>query len=103
MTDNLEVIPTDPNVWHPLGDLRIDTGMIALCDPAHASAVAESLDLEKIGAGEDFVALVGEGQQTLAIACVTGLGEGNYRVVARHEDVPGFGRRIAELRIMFLP
>jgi hypothetical protein len=73
---------TKEHVWHTIGNVVIDTATLMVCDPCNADE----------GEGSD-----------LAVFVDTGLGDGNYPVSVRYEDVQGFGKRVAEVRITFLP
>jgi hypothetical protein len=57
---------------------------------------------EKMLKGERFAARVDKHGVTVALAVLTGIGDGCYRTVVRYEDSPVFGRRIAEVKIQFL-
>jgi hypothetical protein len=91
--------------WHVVGDICIDTGTLLLCDPCYAGDASEGWNsyLENM-TDEGFSLPLGHDLgASKALTVMTGLGDGLYRVVARHEDVPGFGERVAEVRITFLP
>ena len=97
-----------PKGFEKVGAICVDTGTILIADPCKAGE-----------AGEDFFeAAIDENDQNYkdgvwalplnehgeaALAIQSGIGDGFYPVFARYEDVGGFGRRIAEIRIVFLP
>ena len=84
-----------------IGDLSIDSGTLLLCDPCKVEDATE-LAHEKMLKGELFAARVNKHGVTVALAVSTGIGDGCYRTVVRYEDLPVFGRRIAEVKIQFL-
>jgi hypothetical protein len=84
-----------------IGDLSIDTGTLLLCDPCNVEGGTEWV-YEKMLKGERFAARVDKHGVTVALAVLTGIGDGCYRTVVRYEDSPVFGRRIAEVKIQFL-
>jgi hypothetical protein len=90
----------DPNCWHPVADLCLETDTIVLCDLANLEAVQERHVevVEKLAA--DCFATLDDGLGH-TIAAVIGPINGNYRVVARIDD--GDPPRICEIRIVFFP
>lgn len=38
----------------------------------------------------------------LGVACNSGFGDGSYDVFVKIQDVPGWGRRVSELRVVFI-
>jgi hypothetical protein len=47
--------------------------------------------------------LTNEHDCPIAAVTETGLGDGRYKVEARYEDLGEWGKRVAEIRIKFLP
>jgi hypothetical protein len=45
----------------------------------------------------------GPSEIDMGVIVSSGLGDGVYPVEVRYEDVPGWGRRVAEVRVRFLP
>jgi len=103
------IMPKKDNDWHPVGDICIDTGTLLLCDPVHAQVVSDTWDPHRAIRGGTVCGKLRDdppgnvANASLAISIPTGIGDGFYRVMARCEEVPGFGRRIAEVNIKFLP
>jgi len=87
MTDN----------WRVVGRVGVDSGCIIIADPAYAEKVTED---EVMDAVNDHAGpIAGD----LGVVVSTGLGDGMYDVEARIEDIEGWGERVAEVRIRFLP
>jgi hypothetical protein len=83
--------------WETIGEVMVDSATLAVIDAAYA----DRIDL--LEPWEGFVhPIVSEGGATLGTLILPGLGDGLYPVEARFEDVEGWGRRIAEVRIRFL-
>ena len=82
MTENCE--------WVHVGDVVIESGRLALVDPALADEV---VNLEGDGA-----VLVG----APGLMVTTGLGDGTYPVLAHYMDVEGIGRRLTAVSVTFL-
>lgn len=89
MSDNFEVVG---RVW-------VDAGYVLVGDPFNFPA------------GEDGQTMVNRlealdnenGEYSPGIVAVkSGLGDGAYEVQVRYEEVPGWGKRVAEMRVLFL-
>jgi hypothetical protein len=91
--------------WQTIGEVCVDTGTIVICDPCQANETTEwcydGMDLQNdSGAAE----LNDDGGIPIAVALTTGIGDGRYKVEARYVETDSiFGKRIAEIRIKFLP
>jgi hypothetical protein len=104
------------NDWRIIGEVCIDSATLVLCDPIRGEA-AEHWWMDrarKVGVGEldanqeaadgiDTWQLTDDRDISIGVALTTGLGDGVYPVEARYEDDETFGRRVAEVRIKFLP
>lgn len=83
--------------WVNVGRVYVDAGCIVVGDPFAMPEDGEwsdrlaFMDDELCGEVEDGVVVVS-----------TGLGDGTYDVEVRYEEVPKWGKRVAEMRIVFL-
>jgi hypothetical protein len=93
--------------WKTIGEVCIDSGTIMLCDPCRADEVSgwwddycertdlnKSPDSKEINVRKDF---------PIGVITRTGIGDGCYAVEARYEEHPFMGKRVAAIRIRFLP
>jgi hypothetical protein len=88
------------NKWESLGQLLIDHGEMVLMDRSYLHEVPDPDD-----EGDEsllFVPVVNDFGIELGMVMSTGIGDGVYPIEARFEDT-AFGRKIAEVRIRFLP
>jgi len=94
--------------WETIGEVCVDSARLIICDPCRAAAASTVF----IHADIDFNELAIKGIRShqlrrdsdpLAVVVETGLGDGMYKVEACYEDLSEWGRRIAEIRIKFLP
>lgn len=86
--------------WTKVGQVYVDGGYIVIGDPWNfpksgewSTRLGSLLDEAKSGQ------IKGE---TGLVAVSTGLGDGAYEVEVRYQEVPGWGKRVAEMRIVFL-
>lgn len=77
--------------WEKIGTFGVDSGQFWVGDPMWLEGGIEGRDHKK--AAEEFA----EG-----VIGTAGFGDGDYEVTARFVDVPRWGRRIAELRVVFI-
>lgn len=77
--------------WKHLGFVTIDTASLLLVDPMHVETMEAPPDGQIDLPGGDYSAVV----------VPTGMGDGRYSVEGRYADCL-FGRRLAEVRILFL-
>lgn len=109
--------------WEEVGQIPVDTARITLADPSHLAALAEEQEAftAKVLSGEidlnaEIIQGVGDTRQVavegdsgtfgpmpVAVEVRSGLGDGLYPVMVRWMEVPGWGRRVAEVRVVFLP
>jgi hypothetical protein len=83
--------------WRVIGDVSVDSALIALVDPMN------ELDLDDHLGGDELVQTVRSAEGYLVgLVIRPGVGDGTYQVEARLEDIEGLGWRIAEIRIRFL-
>ena len=94
--------------WRTIGEVCVDTGHIVICDPCNVEDASgrwmdSDLDLNDC-AKKDIRAweLTNDHDCPIAAVVQTGLGDGVYEVEARYETSE-WGKRIAEIRIKFLP
>ncbi len=92
--------------WVEIGKVAVDSGRLLISDHCYQDQKAVQ-DLEDLleGAGfPDHLSLPFDlGHEGAGISVHAGLGDGLYPVTARYEDVEGWGKRIAEVKITFLP
>lgn len=85
--------------WRYAGSVAVDSGGLLLIDPA-----AEPPPPLPIAAGTLYAELFPSDCPALtAVVCSPGLGDGRYPVVVRVVDLPGWGERVAEVRVLFFP
>ncbi len=92
--------------WEQVGEVGVDSGRLTLTDyqnhpTVQFEALTERLDEEHYPSvcQIPFEA----GHMGAGISVRAGLGDGVYPVYVRYEDVEGWGRRIAEVKVVFLP
>jgi hypothetical protein len=93
--------------WQTIGQVVVDSGTVIIGDPCNVGeAVEEWIGIIKSRA-IDFNELACRGirahQIANAVIADSGMGDGIYDVEARYEDIGEWGKRIAEIRIRFLP
>jgi hypothetical protein len=87
--------------WHYAGSVAVDSGAVLVADAAGDMPDAVALDQARARGSYGPVPLSGAPLHT-AVLCDSGLGDGRYPVVVRLVEVPGWGDRVAELRVLFL-
>lgn len=99
-----ELTPEMVGKWIKIGEVGVDSGMLMITDPCYEA------DYENIMAtswATDHASMrqihYKAGHPGEAVAFSSGLGDGCYDVMARIEDIEGWGLRIAEIRIQFIP
>ena len=84
--------------WRYAGSVAVDSGAVLVADAAgEAVALDQARALGSYGPVPLSVAPL-----HTAVVCDSGLGDGRYPVVVRLVKVPGWGDRVAELRVLFL-
>lgn len=80
------------------GVVYVDAGCVAVGDPSYLDQVEDwSDEALKMDMRQQF----GEyGKAGVLVS--SGLGDGAYEVFVRYTDIPGWGRRVAELRVVFI-
>jgi hypothetical protein len=94
------------SAWEQVGICGVDAGVLMLMDPCYVRDVGFDFDTEVVefmGEGDTLQLDFPAGHGGKGVVVRTGLGDGVYPVEARWEDAPGWGRRIAEVRVTFLP
>lgn len=92
--------------WVQVGSVGVDAGCLLLADPSYVWQ-QDQPDRYEQEVCCDWTAYrvlrFEKGHEGLGVLVSTGLGDGFYPVEVRWEDAGGFGRRIAEVRVRFLP
>jgi hypothetical protein len=91
--------------WRTIGEVCVDTATIVICDPCQVDEASEWRGDGMFGAVHDNGAaeLKNDHDCPIAVAVSTGIGDGRYKVEARYINDPDWGKRVAEIRIKFLP
>ena len=98
-------------MWKKIGVIRIDSGTCVITDASYVWNNCDQLSPRLQDAAMQNALLNGKsvqlkynaGRDGLAVLLRTGLGDGEYDVMANIEDVDGTGdERVTELRIRFL-
>jgi hypothetical protein len=87
--------------WRYAGSVAVDSGAVLVADAADDTPEAVALDQARARGAYGPVPLSPAPLHT-AVLCDSGLGDGIYPVVVRVVEVPGWGERVAELRVLFL-
>lgn len=89
MSDDFEVVG---RVW-------VDAGYVLVGDPFNFPAGESGQEMvNRLEALDEE-----NGEYAPGIVAVkSGLGDGIYEVQVRYEEVPGWGKRVAEMRVLFL-
>jgi len=101
-----------------IGNIGVDSGQMMLCDPCYVKDFVNTEDLDLSSKG---YAYKGEfsyggaceatlsdkkagiiGQYGSAAVCATGFGDGSYNVYVTYSDDISWGKRISEMRIVFI-
>lgn len=102
------------NGWTKIGVVGVDAGLIWLGDPCYILHKDADRAYEAIGKSwREFCDKLSDtahatqfdydaGHPGLGVCVNSGLGDGQYNVEARIVDVPGWGKRVAEVRIVFI-
>src|SRR5262249_28601601 len=95
--------------WRTIGEVCVDSGHLIISDPCRAGEASNrwidsDLDLNECAKnGIREWELTNDRDCPVAVVVQTGLGDGVYKVEARYETDPTFGKRCAEIKIKFLP
>lgn len=79
-----------------VGHVGVDSGTVAICDPAYAEYLTMDSVIEALEHSEDLPAPIGSATTDLGIVAPTGIGDGWFPVYAEYED-----SAIVALRIEF--
>ena len=101
--------------WVKVGEIGVDAGLCWVGDPCYIigddSHIKEECGIES---WDDFCDIIEHGNPTkqqfnyssghAGLGCLvsTGFGDGSYDVLAKVEDHGSWGKRVAELRIVFI-
>lgn len=108
--------------WVRIGEVGVDSGQMMLTDPGYIDSEWKKEDFEhrdpdKVGeysyagcsnttlgdeeaqAGQLYYAM---GHAGVGVVFNTGCGDGTYNAYARYVDDPNWGRRIAEVKVVFM-
>jgi hypothetical protein len=96
--------------WKKIGVIGVDAGLCWIGDPCYIlggkrpKAVGADWHAfcEKLSEGEVTQFKYDKGHDGLGVAVHTGFGDGLYDVFAKIVKLPGWGTRIAEVRIVFI-
>ena len=98
----------------PVGEVCVDSGQLLICDPCYLSemyGMTEELydQICEATKGEDLCGPEVDTQMRntdkqfpLGFATGTGYGAGRYRVFVKHVEDKDWGRRVAEIKIVFI-
>jgi hypothetical protein len=89
--------------WRTIGEVCVDSGHIIIGDPCNADDASSEWMNNDLDLNECARNGVRTWQVANAVVAETGLGDGVYEVEARYEDLGEWGKRVAEIRIKFLP
>lgn len=90
--------------WVEVGMVGVDSGRITITDYPNEPQVQNAWELMEKANWPDTLQLNFEaGHPGAGVTIRAGLGDGVYPVYVRFEDVEGWGRRVAEAKIVFLP
>lgn len=85
--------------YEKVGQVYVDGGYLIVADPFSLPAKENSQEIyERLDELDNECGLYAPG----ITAVKTGLGDGIYEVEVRYEELPGWGKRVAEMRIVFL-
>lgn len=81
--------------WEKVGAIGVDAGLCWLGDPCY---VKDGVPWDRI------TSQGGDAREHAEGVCVsTGVGDGYYNVYVKRVDLAGWGRRIAAVKVVFLP
>ena len=87
--------------WKKIGMAGVDSGELIICDPCYLNQKSVAKVFAN-GCGRQHKQLKFDaGHAGAGVAFSSGIGDGCYPVYARIEEVPGWGKRICEVRIDF--
>lgn len=99
--------------WIKIGEIGVDAGLCWIGDPCYilgddATHRFETWDefLKELGNERGPTAKQFHykmGHPGLGVCVSTGLGDGHYDVYAKFVDLEDWGRRIAEIKVVFIP
>jgi hypothetical protein len=92
--------------WQTIGQVCVDSGRVIIGDPCNADDACRewsSDTIYKLDLNECARKGIMAHQVANAVIATSGMGDGVYDVEARYEDTGEWGKRIAEIRIRFLP
>lgn len=88
--------------WAKVGEVGVDSACVWIGDPCYlidgTSEIMDAIDFEQSAQQYNYAA----GHAGLGVLVSPGLGDGSYDVFVRYVDAPGWGRRVAEAKIVFI-
>lgn len=110
--------------WMQIGSIGVDSGLVYIGDPCYFVPDSREFEGEKLDKDEkppeplndwcNFVDSLGEsyptlksfpyksGYEGLGVCVSSGFGDGKYKVMANIVNVPGWGQRVKEVKIIFI-
>lgn len=99
-----------------IGSVFVDSGQMMLCDPCYIDSSWEKIDADfdninqyvgqfnyggaaQATLSDKDAGILGNG---LGAVCATGFGDGNYNVYVTYSNEGSWGKRISEMRIVFI-
>lgn len=95
---------TEKDQWEQVGVVGVDSGRITITDYPNEPQVQNAWELmEKADWPYTLQLNFKAGHPGAGVIVSAGLGDGVYPVYVRYEEVEGWGKRVAEAKIVFLP
>lgn len=90
----------DESDWEEIGQVAVESGTIAIIDGCDNDAY----DMEDVLGMSDYSAdITAESGFAIGTLLRPGVGDGLYKVQGKIEDLPGWGRRLTQIKIDFMP
>jgi hypothetical protein len=87
--------------WRYAGSVAVDSGSVLVIDAMGTTPETWALDQARARCAFGPLPLSPEHLHR-AVHCASGLGDGFYPVLARVVELPDWGERVAELRVIFI-
>ena len=100
-----------------IGSIGVDSGQMMLCDPCYVKDFVNTEPLDLTNNGEKYTGEFSYGgacnatlsdksagilEDGIAAVCSTGFGDGSYNVYVTYSNEGGWGKRVSEMRIVFI-